>query len=46
LDVRRLDRFVNLKGPMELLEMDHFFHCSTCLEIIFSTSMGLLDLVA
>jgi hypothetical protein len=41
-----LGKFVNLKGLMELLEMDHLFQFSACLKITFSKSMGLLDLVA
>jgi hypothetical protein len=33
---------VNLKGPMESLEMDHFFQCLACLEIIFSKTHGVV----
>jgi hypothetical protein len=42
LNVIGFGRFVNLKGPMELIEMDHFFQCLACLEIIFSKTHGVV----
>jgi hypothetical protein len=37
LDVIGLHRFVKLKGPMELLEIDYFFQCLACFEFFFQT---------
>ncbi len=37
LNVIRLRKFVNLKGTMELLKIDHFFQWLTCFEIFFQT---------